>query len=156
MDVRAQAAAAFAVGFVFRSAPYEATSRDDKALAEVTGDWNPIHWDPGFAARTRFGRPLVHGLTLVGRLIGFMVGELGRVAEDRYAIYESQSLRFLAPVYFGDSVQFEIEVLDWQPDSCRLVMASRIYKLDSERTLVTDGETRIRLFPFRDQRKEAA
>lgn len=139
------------MGRVFRSGPYVVNTRDDKAFAEVTGDYNPIHWDAQFAARTRFGRPLVHGLTLVGRLVGFMVGSLSAVAKDRYAVYESQTLRFLGPVYFGDRVEFEIELLDWQPERHRLIMASRIYKLDpatGASALVTDGQTHARLFPL--------
>jgi 3-hydroxybutyryl-CoA dehydratase len=50
------------------SASHTATVDADtvSAYAQLTGDHNPIHEDGGYAASTRFGRPVAHGLLIAG------------------------------------------------------------------------------------------
>ncbi len=45
---------------------------DFDSFARLSGDHNPIHTDPAFSARTRFGRPVAHGLLLCGVLRGLI------------------------------------------------------------------------------------
>ena len=71
-----------------------------RAFAEVAGDINPIHLDEDFAKTTRFGRRIAHGM-LSG---AFISGVLGSEIADRKIIYLSQTLKFTAPVYIGDTV----------------------------------------------------
>lgn len=71
-----------------------------RAFAEVAGDFNPIHLDEDFAKTTRFGRRIAHGM-LSG---AFISGVLGSEIADRKIIYLSQTLKFTAPVYIGDTV----------------------------------------------------
>jgi len=42
------------------------SEKDVAMFAEVTGDDNPLHVDPEYAATTRFGKPIVHGVLLLG------------------------------------------------------------------------------------------
>lgn len=75
-------------------------------FARLTGDNNPLHLDAEYAQRTRFGRPIAHGLlaaTQIGTLIGTRLPGPG-------AIYLSQDLTFLAPVYIGDKVTAVVRV----------------------------------------------
>ncbi|MDX1430005.1 MAG: MaoC/PaaZ C-terminal domain-containing protein, partial [Rhodothermales bacterium] len=44
----------------------EITADDVRAFADITGDDNPLHVDAEYAANTRFGRPIVHGVFLAG------------------------------------------------------------------------------------------
>lgn len=78
----------------------EVTDELVRKFAEVSGDYNPIHLDEEFARTTRFGRRIAHGM-LSGALISAVLGNEFR---ERKIVYLSQSLRFTAPVFLGDTV----------------------------------------------------
>src|SRR3989304_3110880 len=83
------------------------TEEDVQAFARVTGDTQPLHLDDAFAARTRFKRRIAHGMLSAG----FISAALGtKLAPDATVVYLSQSLRFRAPVYPGDTVTAKIAV----------------------------------------------
>ena len=71
-----------------------------RAFAEVSGDYNPIHLDEEFAATTRFGRRIAHGM-LSG---AFISAVLGYEMTEKKIVYLSQTLKFTAPVFIGDTV----------------------------------------------------
>jgi 3-hydroxybutyryl-CoA dehydratase len=79
---------------------------DVRRFAELSGDFNELHVDEAAAARSRFGRRLVHGMltaSLFTRLLGMEL-------PGRGVIYMSQTLRFTAPVFVGDEVEAVVEV----------------------------------------------
>ena len=81
------------------------------AYAGLTGDFNPIHVDAEYAARTRFGTRIAHGMLtagLVSHVLGMRLPGTG-------AIYLSQSLRFTAPVRAGDTIEARAEVVELVP-----------------------------------------
>ncbi|HVQ56575.1 MAG TPA: MaoC family dehydratase [Pyrinomonadaceae bacterium] len=71
-----------------------------RAFAEVSGDFNPIHMDEDFAAGTRFGKRIAHGM-LSG---AFISAVLGYEFRERRIVYLSQTMRFISPVFIGDTV----------------------------------------------------
>jgi len=71
-----------------------------RAFAEVSGDYNPIHLDEDFAKTTRFGRRIAHGM-LSG---AFISAVLGYEMTEKKIVYLSQTLKFTAPVFIGDTV----------------------------------------------------
>src|SRR5687768_10962818 len=71
-----------------------------RAFAEVSGDFNPIHLDNDFAANTRFGQRIAHGM-LSG---AFISAVLGYEFRERKIVYLSQTMKFVAPVYLGDTI----------------------------------------------------
>lgn len=75
-------------------------------FARLTGDDNPIHTDAAFAATTRFGRPIVHGIFVVA----MFARVLGRELPSSGAVYVGQDVRFLAPVFVGDPVHIACTV----------------------------------------------
>lgn len=84
----------------FRQADYDAT-------AALTGDDNPIHVDPSFAATTRFGRTLAHGMMLYGVAWANIVdGLFGGRARER-----SHALRFPGPTFTDEEMTFTHEVV---------------------------------------------
>lgn len=88
------------------------TDADIRAFAEVSGDRNPIHLDDEYAATTRFGRRIAHGM-LAASLISTVLGtELPGVG----TVYLSQSTRFLAPVFPGDAVTARVTVTNIRED----------------------------------------
>lgn len=76
------------------------TDDDVRRFVEITGDVNPLHVDDAFAAGTRFGRRVLHGM-LTASIFSTMVGML---LPGTGAIYRTQTLAFLRPVYVGDTV----------------------------------------------------
>ena len=76
------------------------TLSDIEAFGELSGDRNPIHFDEEYAAGTRFGGRIAHGL-LSG---AFISAVLGMQLPGRGAVYLEQTLRFLAPVRPGDEL----------------------------------------------------
>jgi 3-hydroxybutyryl-CoA dehydratase len=80
-------------------------------FAEVSGDTNPIHVSDSFAARTKFGQRIAHGMftaSLVSALLGTRLPGPG-------AVYLSQTIQFLAPVRIGDVVTAHVEVVELIP-----------------------------------------
>lgn len=86
------------------------TEEDLRRFIEITGDVNPLHVDDEFAARTPFGRRVLHGM-LTASIFSTMVGML---LPGTGAIYRSQTLAFLLPVHLGETVtaHFVISAID--------------------------------------------
>lgn len=80
------------------------TQEDFNRFAALSGDNNPIHTDPEFAGRTRFGRPVAHGMFLFG-LISSAVGTC-----LPGAILVEQELMFPTPTYVDEEVIVHAEV----------------------------------------------
>ena len=78
----------------------EITDELIKNFAEVSGDYNPIHLDEEFAAGTRFGKRIAHGMLGAS----FISAVLGYKLSEQKVVYLSQSLKFTAPVFIGDTV----------------------------------------------------
>jgi 3-hydroxybutyryl-CoA dehydratase len=87
------------------------TTADVQAFADVTGDDNPLHLDPAYAADTRFGRPVVHGVLV----LGLASKVLGRDFPGHGSIAVSLSARFLRPVPVGEEVTIEVKVAEKLP-----------------------------------------
>jgi 3-hydroxybutyryl-CoA dehydratase len=82
--------------------------RDIALFAELSGDANPIHLSDTYAAGTKFGQRIAHGMltaSLVSALLGTRLPGPG-------AVYLSQTLTFLAPVKIGDVVIARVEVAE--------------------------------------------
>jgi|SRR5947209_4035019 len=76
------------------------TDDDIRAFADLTGDHNPVHLDDDYAARTRFGRRIAHGMLSASLISALLANKL----PGRGTVYLSQTLQFVAPVYPGDTV----------------------------------------------------
>jgi acyl dehydratase len=83
------------------------TAADVEAYAGITGDRNPLHFDEDFATRTKFGRLVVHGGLTAGILNALVAEDLPGPG----TVFMSQKLDYLAPVYVGDTITGEVEVL---------------------------------------------
>jgi len=86
--------------------------------AKLTGDYNPLHVDPAFAAQTRFKALVVQGGLTTGLLHALVAMDLPGPG----TVFLSQNWKFTAPVYIGDTITAEAEVVsvhDTKP-VCRL------------------------------------
>ena len=78
----------------------EITDELIRQFAEVSGDTNPIHLDEEFAAATRFGKRIGHGMLTAS----FISALLGSTLSVNKLVYLGQSLKFKAPAFIGDTV----------------------------------------------------
>jgi acyl dehydratase len=88
------------------------TADDVEAFARLSGDRNPLHFDEAFAARTRLGRLVVQGgltTALFNALVAMDLPGPG-------SVFLHQEWDYPAPVYVGDTVTAEVEVIDARAD----------------------------------------
>ena len=111
---------------------------DVVGFAEITGDRNPIHLSEHFAARTPFGGRIAHGLYTAG-LISAVIGTR---MPGPGAIYISQTLRFLAPVRIGDTVEASVEVTELIEKGSRAMLSCQCRVGE---TLVLEGEAVVKI-----------
>ncbi len=118
-------------------------SSDVVGFAEITGDRNPIHLSEHFAAKTPFKGRIAHGLYTAG-LISAVIGTR---LPGPGAIYISQTLKFLAPVKIGDTVEATVEVAELNAQRQRVRLSCHC-KIDG--TMVLEGEALVKV-PRREQ-----
>jgi 3-hydroxybutyryl-CoA dehydratase len=82
------------------------TEQDTMAIAEISRDYNPVHFDDRFAAANNFRARICHGLLVAGMLTE-VGGQIGWLAAE-------MNFRYKKPVYFGDSIEcrFTLTELD--------------------------------------------
>lgn len=81
---------------------------DVEKFAEASGDRNPLHTDPEYCRQTRFGRPIVHGALLFAHFSRVF----GTIWPGKGSVYVSQTIKFVAPVFIGDSANLEIKCVE--------------------------------------------
>jgi len=78
-----------------------------RKYSEISGDYNPLHYDEAFAAGTKFGRLVVQGGLTTGLLHALVATDLPGPG----TVFLSQNWKFTAPVYIGDTITAHAEVL---------------------------------------------
>lgn len=108
-----------------------------KLFAELTGDYNPIHFDEAYAEKTIFKKPIVHGplvLTLITTLFAKELPGPG-------SVYLSHEIKFIRPVYYDDVITAILEVTDIS--SKGHVFISTICK-NQKNEIVIEGNARLK------------
>lgn len=78
-----------------------------RAYAEMTGDYNPLHFDEEFTSRTKFKKLVVQGGLTTGLLHALVAMDMPGPG----TVFLSQNWKFTAPVFIGDTITAEAEVL---------------------------------------------
>lgn len=89
-------------------------------FAEASDDFNPVHMDEAFAARTAYRGRIAHGL--LSASIGSAV--VGTILPGAGAIFLSQTLSFRAPVRIGDVLVARVTVAEVDPESARVILTA--------------------------------
>ena len=108
----------FKVGDVYEHRPGRTiTETDNTWFTLLTMNQHPLHCDAAFAAKSEFGKPLVNsGLTLA-IVLGMSVAD---VSQKAIANLGWKEIRLLAPVFPGDTIYAESEVLEKRESKSRL------------------------------------
>jgi 3-hydroxybutyryl-CoA dehydratase len=94
----------------------EATEERIRRFAEASDDFNPVHLDEEFAAKTAYRGRIAHGLLSAS----FGSAVVGTILPGAGSIYVSQTLQFHLPVRVGDTVLIRITVVDVDQEAARL------------------------------------
>ena len=112
-----------------------------RAFAELTGDYNPLHFDEAFAARTPFGALVVQGGLTTGLLHALVAMDM----PGPVTVFLSQNWKFTAPVFIGDTITAEAEVMSVH--ATKPVTQLRIIVRRQTGDVVLDGEAWCYTFP---------
>ncbi len=105
------------------------------AFARLSGDDNPIHVDPEFSARTRFGRTVAHGMLLYSVICGAISRHFPGVVQV------SQELKFPAPTFAEEPMTILLQSAETDGRQVRLLTEMR----NPEGTVTLTGEAVILL-----------
>lgn len=111
-------------------------------FAALSGDDNPIHVDPDFSARTRFGRTVAHGMLLYS----VVCGVLGTRLPGPGTVQVEQELVFPSATFVGEEVEIRLEVTHIHPDLGLAGLTTLIIRPDGHYGL--EGRTQVSLPSF--------
>ncbi len=112
---------------------------DFDRFAALSGDDNPIHIDPEFSARTKFGRTVAHGMFLYSTVCGL----LGTRLPGPGTVQVEQQLMFPTATPTGEEVEIRVEVTAVQPTENLAELATIVIRPDGNNGL--QGRTLARL-----------
>jgi 3-hydroxybutyryl-CoA dehydratase len=107
-------------------------------FAEASDDFNPVHMDEAYAAKTAYRGRIAHGL--LSASVGSAV--VGTMLPGAGAIFLSQTLSFQKPVRIGDVLIARVTVAEVDPESARVVLKAQGLVGDE---VVMDGEALVRV-----------
>ncbi|MCS5719872.1 MaoC/PaaZ C-terminal domain-containing protein [Herbiconiux sp. CPCC 205763] len=100
----------FQAGQTFVTPGKTVTETDVVMFAALTNDNNQLHTDAEFAAATRYGQRLVHGLYGASLALG-LIARTGVFEGSSAALLGIDEWRFTAPVFIGDTLTCTVEIL---------------------------------------------
>jgi acyl dehydratase len=110
------------------------TSKHVQTFAELTGDYNPLHFDESFVTRTKFGKLVVQGGLTTGLLHALVAMDMPGPG----TVFLSQNWKFTAPVYIDDTITASAEVLSVHASKPVTQLAIRVTRQSGE--VVLEGE----------------
>lgn len=105
----------YAVGHVRQTFGRTITETDFVVHAGHSGDFFPHHMDEEFARGTPFGRRIAHGTMVLTIGVGLTAGVINPVAFT----YGYDRIRFVKPVFIGDTIHTVLTIHEKTPDSKR-------------------------------------
>ena len=99
------------IGEKYVSSGRTVTETDVVHFAGLSGDYNPLHTDREYARKSQFKERIAHGALTFSVMTGLW-DRLGILRETVIAFYGVDKMRFVAPVYIGDTLHVELEVLE--------------------------------------------
>lgn len=129
----------FEVGQRFVSQGRTVTEADVVMFAGLSGDYNPLHTDATFAARTPFGQRVAHGMLVASISTG--LGQTLGIFEGTTLALMSQGFEYKAPTFFGDTIRLSLTVESTKPSAKggRGVVMFRSEVLKSDDSVVIGG-----------------
>lgn len=99
------------------------TEKMIQKYAELSGDYNALHFDDAFAKETIFGKRIAHG----GITASIISGLLGSDLPGNGCAFINQTLQYRKPLYVGDTATGEVIVRKVIPEKKRVLLDSVVY-----------------------------
>lgn len=105
-------------------------------------DYNPIHTDKQYAEKSIFGKKVVPGMLAAS----FFSGLIGSKLPGKGSIYLEQNLKFVHPIYIGDTVLFAVEIISIREDKPIITLRTTCMNDDKENRgeLLITGEAVVK------------
>lgn len=117
--------------------------KDVEQFAELSGDFNPLHINAGETEQDLFDREICHGMLIAS----YISNVIGMVMPGPGAVYLGQNIKFLKPVYVGDTITVVVEVLHIRTDKNILSLQTTVKNQRKE--IVIDGEATVKMLKAR-------
>jgi len=115
-----------------------------KTYADLSGDYNPLHFDEDFTAKTKFKNLVVQGGLTTGLLHALVAMDMPGPG----TVFLSQNWKFTAPVFIGDTITAEAEITSVHETKPVTQLAIKITRQDGETVL--EGEAWCYTFSAED------
>ena len=127
---------------------HKITQDDVNLFASLTGDFNPLHVNKEYAKNTPFQKPVIHGMlsaSFISRLIGTCLPGEG-------ALWSSQTLDFLRPVFVGDTLLIQSTVIQKSVATRSLVLETKVGNQHNQ--ILVSGRSLVKVLESDDEHKE--
>jgi len=91
------------------------TEADIVMFASLSGDWNELHTNAEYMKNSVFGQRIAHGMLTLSIASGLALRMRGRLPAEVLAFLGMDKVRFVAPVFIGDTIRVESEVIEARP-----------------------------------------
>jgi len=110
------------------------TKQHVETFAKLTGDYNPLHFDEAFVAKTKFGRLVVQGGLTTGLLHALVAMDMPGPG----TVFLSQNWKFTAPAYIDDTITASAEIVSVHATKPVTQLTIRVTRQTGE--VVLEGE----------------
>ncbi len=118
------------------------TEEDIEAFGELSGDYNPLHFDDEWASKTMFKGRIAHGMltaSFISTVIGMKLPGTGTV-------YLSQEMKFKRPVRIGDTIIARVKVAEKNDERHHISLLTECTNQDGK--VVLEGNAVVTLMRF--------
>lgn len=120
------------------------TEENIQVFGDLSGDYNPLHFNEEWAVKTIFKGRIAHGLLTAS----FISTAIGMKLPGPGTIYLGQKINFKHPVRIGDTITARVEVIDKNDDKQQITLNTIC--TNQEGRVVLDGEALITLMRIED------
>lgn len=114
----------------------------DKLIQEfsrISKDTNPIHIDSLYAESTIFKKRIAHGMLVAS----YISSVLGTKIPGPGAVYLSQSLAFIKPVFLNDKITAEVEITDIKKNKNIITLETKCYNQNKDNVIIGEAVLKI-------------